>query len=70
MQSNWTLFLVPTLLRGRFVGKKYYDHFISLVSLLNHCLQLEISLEEVDELEEGFIKWVIDYERSVQVTLP
>ncbi|KAH6909680.1 hypothetical protein BKA70DRAFT_1474827 [Coprinopsis sp. MPI-PUGE-AT-0042] len=63
MWSFWTLYLAPILLRRRFSEVWYYRHFIALVRLLNVCLQFEISTEEIDELEAGFIKWVEDYER-------
>lgn len=63
MWSFCTLYLAPVLLRRRFKKLRYYQHFTRLVRLLNICLQFEISDSEIDELEEGFIKWVEDYER-------
>ena len=61
-RSVWTLFLAPILLRRRFQNSRFYKHFMKLVNLLNICLQFEISHEEVDALEEGFVSWVQDYE--------
>jgi len=36
-----------------------------LVHLLNLCLEFELPMEKVAEIENGFIRWVEDYERSV-----
>jgi hypothetical protein len=38
-------------------------HFMELVTLLNICLQFEITTDEVETLREGLIKWVEDYEK-------
>ncbi|KIL56887.1 hypothetical protein M378DRAFT_62534, partial [Amanita muscaria Koide BX008] len=63
MRSVWTVFLAPILLRGRFLRECYYKHFLSLVRLLKLCLEFELSAGQVDELEEGFKMWVIEYEK-------
>jgi hypothetical protein len=63
--SFWTQYIGPVLLRNRFRNAKYYQHFVALVSLLNRCLQFEISKEEIEELRQGFVKWVEDYETCV-----
>jgi hypothetical protein len=63
--SVWTLFVAPTLLRGRFPSDSYYKHFCSLVSILNLCLQYEISDDDLNKIESGVVKWVLDYERFV-----
>ena len=65
--SFWTQYIGPVLLRNRFRNAKYYQHYVALVSLLNRCLQFEISKEEVEELREGFAKWVEDYETCVMI---
>lgn len=61
--SFWTLFVGPVLLHRRFSHRKYYKHFMELVTWLNICLQFEITTEEIQTLQEGLIKWVEDYER-------
>jgi len=61
----WSLFIAPTVLRGRFRDDRYYKHFCSLVRILNLCLQFEISDEDIDEIESGIRKWVVDYELCV-----
>jgi hypothetical protein len=63
--SVWTLFVAPTLLRGRFLSDVYYEHFCSLVSILNLCLQYEISDDDLDKIESGMAEWVLKYERYV-----
>jgi len=65
--SFWTQYIGPVLLQNRFQHAKYYQHFVALVSLLNRCLQFEISKEEIEELREGFAKWVEDYETCVTI---
>jgi hypothetical protein len=63
--SVWSLFVAPTVLRGRFPDDRYYKHFCSLVKILNLCLQFKISEEDLDEIKSGVRKWVVDYEQCV-----
>jgi len=63
--SMWSLFITPTVLQGRFPKDCYYNHFCSLVRILNLCLQFEISKEDINEIELGIRKWVVDYERCI-----
>ena len=50
------------LLKGRFLNEHYYKHFMKLVQLLTHCIDLEIMHEEIDDLNQNFQKWVQGYE--------
>ncbi|KAJ3494279.1 hypothetical protein NLJ89_g10843 [Agrocybe chaxingu] len=61
--SFWTLYIGPVLPRKRFNNSKYYCHFVSLVVLLNTCLQFEITDKEVETVHEGFVNWVSEYEK-------
>jgi len=63
--SVWSLFIAPTMLQRRFPDECYYQHFCSLVRILNLCLQFKISKEEINEIESGICEWVVDYERCV-----
>ena len=63
MYANWTLFIAPIVLRGRFKSDQYYRHFMELVEILKLCLALEISDEMLDQIDEGFRSWVEDYEK-------
>jgi hypothetical protein len=63
--SIWTLYIAPTLLKGRFVQARYYKHFVELVRLLTLCLEFEITQVQVQDLERGFQRWVQVYERYV-----
>ncbi|KZV78954.1 hypothetical protein EXIGLDRAFT_847001 [Exidia glandulosa HHB12029] len=58
----WTMFIAPVVLRGRFVDDKYYDHFMQLVGLLELCLKLELTQDDIDKIRSGFIDWVQTYE--------
>ena len=59
--SVWSLFIAPTMLQCCFPNEHYYQHFCSLVRILNLCLQFEISKEEINEIEPGIHEWVVDY---------
>jgi hypothetical protein len=63
--SIWTLYIAPTLLKGRFMHPRYYKHFMELVRLLKLCLEFEITQDQVNDLERGFQSWVQKYERYV-----
>jgi hypothetical protein len=52
--SIWTLYIAPTLLKGRFVRPQYYKHFMELVQLLTLCLKFKITQDQVNGLERGF----------------
>jgi tnp2 family transposase len=67
--SIWTLYIAPTLLKGRFQHQRYYKHFIRLVELLMVCFEFELSQVDVDNLETGFQTWVMDYERYLFLLL-
>jgi hypothetical protein len=59
----WAVHLEPGLLQKAFSHRRYYDHFILLVRLINVCLQLRITESELDKLELGFVHWVKQYEK-------
>ena len=61
----WTIYIAPIMLHGWFPKEKYYKHFLHLVHLLKLCLKFELPMEKVVKIENGFIRWVEDYERSV-----
>ena len=61
----WSLFIAPTVLRHHFPEDHYYNHFCSLIRILNLCLQFEISENDIDEIKSGICKWVVDYEWCV-----
>ena len=63
--AMWTLHIAPIVLRGQFPEEKYYKHFLHLVHLLKLCLEYELPMTKVVEIEKGFIRWVKDYEWSV-----
>ncbi|KAL1686983.1 hypothetical protein GGG16DRAFT_63249 [Schizophyllum commune] len=66
--ETWILFatlLGPALLHRHFSKKEYYDHFIQLAFLVNLCLQLELSDEDIHAIEHGFATWVKEYERRL-----
>lgn len=63
MWSFWVLFVGPVVLQNHFRHPKYFKHFVSLVSLINICLQRKISRDEIDRLEQGFGDWVEGYQK-------
>jgi hypothetical protein len=60
--SIWTLYLAPVLLKGRFLNECYYNQFMKLIQLFARCIDLEITHEEIDNLNQNFQNWVQDYE--------
>jgi hypothetical protein len=63
MYANWTLYIAPIVLRGRFEKAKYYTHFKQLVKLIELCLAFEIDEAMLNQIDEGFKSWVQGYER-------
>jgi len=63
MISNWTLYIAPIVLRGRFKSDQYYRHFMQLVQLLKLCLAFEMSEAILNQIDEGFQLWVEKYEK-------
>ncbi|KAI0087621.1 hypothetical protein BDY19DRAFT_1073305 [Irpex rosettiformis] len=64
-RSFWTLFVGPVVLRDRFADKKYYDHFVDFVRIIQMCLQFDIPVSDVAKIRTGFIEWVKKYEEYV-----
>jgi hypothetical protein len=62
MYSNWTLYIAPIVLRGRFKKNKYYTHFMQLVKVIKLCLAFEIDEAALNQIDEGFRSWVQRYE--------
>jgi hypothetical protein len=63
MYANWTLFIAPIMLCGRFNKSRYYKHFLHLVELLKLCLAFEISEAMLNQIDEGFQLWAKEYEQ-------
>lgn len=65
----WALYLAPILLQDAFPEVRYYSHFMELVKLLRLCMEYELPVRQIDEIELGFElgfqKWVVSYERYV-----
>ncbi|QRV74497.1 Transposase family tnp2 [Ceratobasidium sp. AG-Ba] len=60
--SFWFTHLGPILLNG-VLPNEYYEHYLAMREIIVWCLELEISLAEVDELEVKIREWVQEYER-------
>lgn len=54
--------LAPGLLLHKFTNDAYYRHFIELVKLINQCIGIELTTQDVQYIREGFAKWVKKYE--------
>ena len=61
----WFVYLAPLLLENRFPKNKYYTHMRKLSELMKLTLQFQITVEQVDDIERRFQKWVEKYEKSV-----
>ncbi|KAJ9092704.1 hypothetical protein QFC20_007305 [Naganishia adeliensis] len=51
----------PILLRNR-LPLAHYNHFVRLSELVQLTTQLEISMEQVVDIESGYVDWVKDFE--------
>jgi hypothetical protein len=58
----WAMWLAPILLRGRFPDRKYYDHFMKLIHLIDKCISWVLKRSELEEIRVGFQEWVEEYE--------
>ena len=63
MISNWTLYIAPIVLRGRFPKTKYYTHFMQLVKVILLCLAFEFDEAALNQIDKGFKSWVQGYEQ-------
>jgi hypothetical protein len=61
----WFIYLAPHLLKGQFQDGKYYDYAMSLIEIMKVCLKLEISTEDLDNLEAKIIQWVVHFEEYI-----
>jgi hypothetical protein len=55
------------LLRNRFNSRRYYDHLIRLIQLVDTCMAFELPRAEIEQVRKGFATWVVDFERCVNV---
>ena len=60
----WFMYVAPIVLKNR-LDDKYYKHMFLLVKIMKTTLKFELSLQEIDELEEQVIQWVELYEECV-----
>ncbi len=63
--ENWFTFLTflgPALLHGR-LAAPYYKHFLKFVNIFNLALHYVLYDKDIQDLEEGCINWVKDYEK-------
>ena len=60
--AMWAMWLAPILLRDHFPNRKYYNHFMKLVHLINKCISWIITQSKLEEIRIGFQDWVKEYE--------
>ncbi|KAJ3716065.1 hypothetical protein C8R42DRAFT_698103 [Lentinula raphanica] len=60
--SFWLLYIAPVLLDGK-LPPPYHHHLCDLSSIVNQCLQFEISQDSLQLLRKACEKWVVDYEK-------
>ena len=58
--SFWALYIGPVLLQRKFKEARYYDHFVQLIHI---CLKFEYTASDIRSIQDGFINWVVAYER-------
>ncbi|QRV91910.1 Transposase family Tnp2 protein [Ceratobasidium sp. AG-Ba] len=60
--SFWIQYIAPIVLRGR-LPEPYFEHFLLMRDIIIMSIQVDITEEQVDELQRMVNRWVIDYER-------
>jgi len=60
--SFWAQYIGPVLLRNRFQNARYYKHFVDLIHLVKLCLNYDMESTDIEEIRDGFAKWVMEYE--------
>ena len=61
----WIIYVAPIILQDRFPNNKYYEHICSLGKIMKTTLKFELTMQDIDELEEEIIQWVERYEEYV-----
>lgn len=59
--SFWLVHVGPVVLRGR-LPKKYYDHYLELVSIIKCLLELNNTMHCIEQLKEEVIHYVEKFE--------
>ncbi|KAL5639602.1 hypothetical protein ACGC1H_006272 [Rhizoctonia solani] len=57
----WALYIAPILLQGR-LPDTYYKHFLLMRDIIALSIQLEITHQEIDRLQNMINEWVDEYE--------
>ncbi|QRW13660.1 Transposase family Tnp2 protein [Ceratobasidium sp. AG-Ba] len=60
--SFWIQYIAPIVLRNR-LPEPYYEHFLLMRDIIILSVQLNITSEQIDELEAMVNRWVTDYEK-------
>jgi hypothetical protein len=61
----WIMYVAPIILKDRFPDDKYYEHICLLGKIMKTTLRYELTMQDIDELEEEIIQWVELYEEYV-----
>lgn len=60
--SFWIVYIGPIVLRGRLL-KKYYDHYLELVSIIKCLLELNNTTQRIEQLKEEIAHYVEEFEK-------
>ncbi|CAE7062528.1 unnamed protein product [Rhizoctonia solani] len=61
MHAYWIQYTAPIALEDK-LPKEYYEHMLLMRDIIALSIQLEITHEEIDELQDMVNEWVADYE--------
>ncbi|QRW12243.1 Transposase family Tnp2 protein [Ceratobasidium sp. AG-Ba] len=59
--SFWIQYIAPIVLQDR-LPEPYFEHFLLMRDIIIMSIQVDITEEQVDELQRMVNRWVIDYE--------
>ncbi|KAG9096884.1 hypothetical protein FRC06_008227 [Ceratobasidium sp. 370] len=65
--SFWLIYIGPIVLRGC-LAKKYYDHFLELVSIVKCVLELSNTIDHIKQLREEIAGYVQHFEAPMWVS--
>ncbi|QRV81075.1 Transposase family Tnp2 protein [Ceratobasidium sp. AG-Ba] len=60
--SFWIQYIAPIVLAGR-LPEPYFEHFLLMRDIIIMSIQLDITKEQIDELQNMVNRWVVEYER-------
>lgn len=59
----WSTLYAPILLRDRFPNRRYYRHYVLLISIVTRCMDFTSTKVSRDQLRKDIVQWYSEYEK-------